>query len=158
MKNTKEIKIKIEGQEWQDALDKAFKKANEKAKIDGFRPGKAPKDVFMKKYGQESLYMDAADICLEIAYTKMIKDNEGLEIVAQPQVDLTSVNESGLEFKFTLTLKPVVKLGKYKDLDVKKEKVEVTKEEIEEAINEMQNRFAENVIKEGKVENGDIAT
>ncbi len=157
MKNTKEIKIKIEGQEWQDALDKAFKKANEKAKIDGFRPGKAPKDVFMKKYGQESLYMDAADICLEIAYTKMIKDNEGLEIVAQPQVDLTSVNESGLEFKFTLTLKPVVKLGKYKDLDVKKEKVEVTKEEIEEAINEMQNRFAENVIKEGKVEDGDIA-
>ena len=157
MKNTKEIKINIEGQEWQDALDKAFLKANEKAKIDGFRPGKAPKDVFMKKYGQESLYMDAADICLEIAYTKMIKDNEGLEIVSQPQVDLTTVNESGLEFKFTLTLKPEVKLGKYKDLDVKKEKVEVTKEEIDEAIAEMQNRFAENVIKEGKVENGDIA-
>ena len=45
-KNVQEITVKIEGQEWKDALDKAFEKANKKAKIDGFRPGKAPKDVF----------------------------------------------------------------------------------------------------------------
>lgn len=157
MKNTKEVKINIEGQEWQDALDKAFNKANQKAKIDGFRPGKAPKDVFLKKYGQEALYMEAADICLEVAYAKMIKDNEGLEIVSQPQVELVSVNDSGLEFKFTLTLKPEVKLGKYKDLKAKKEKVEVTKEEIDHAIDEMRNRFAENVVKEGKIADGDVA-
>ena len=56
-KNVQEITVKIEGQEWKDALDKAFEKANKKAKIDGFRPGKAPKDVFLKKYGVESLYM-----------------------------------------------------------------------------------------------------
>ena len=49
-KNVQEITVKIEGQEWKDALDKAFEKANKKAKIDGFRPGKAPKDVFLKKY------------------------------------------------------------------------------------------------------------
>mgnify|MGYP003511033249 CR=1 FL=1 len=46
-KNVQEITVKIEGQEWKDALDKAFEKANKKAKIDGFRPGKAPKDVFV---------------------------------------------------------------------------------------------------------------
>lgn len=44
----KEILVKFEGEEWQDALNQAFKKANKTAKIDGFRPGKAPKDVFLK--------------------------------------------------------------------------------------------------------------
>ena len=58
----KEITIKIEGKAWEDALNQAFEKANKKAKIDGFRPGKAPKDVFIKKYGKESLFLDAADI------------------------------------------------------------------------------------------------
>ena len=46
-KNVKEVKVKIEGKEWKEALEKAFVKANKKAKIDGFRHGKAPKDMFI---------------------------------------------------------------------------------------------------------------
>lgn len=156
-KNVKEITIKIEGKEWQDALDKAFEKANKKVKIDGFRQGKAPKEVFIKKYGEESLFMDAADLVLQPAYQKMLDENKDVEIVAQPEVALKSISKDGVEFIFTITTKPEVKLGKYKKLGVKKEKVEVTKEEIENALNETLNRYAENVVKEGKVENGDIA-
>ncbi len=156
-KNVKEITIKIEGKEWQDALDKAFEKANKKVKIDGFRQGKAPKEVFIKKYGEESLFMDAADLVLQPAYQKMLYENKDVEIVAQPEVALKSISKDGVEFVFTITTKPEVKLGKYKKLGVKKEKVEVTKEEIENALNETLNRYAENVVKEGKVENGDIA-
>ena len=156
-KNVKEITIKIEGKEWEDALDKAFEKANKKVKIDGFRQGKAPKEVFIKKYGEESLFMDAADLVLQPAYQKMLDENKDFEIVAQPEVALKSISKDGVEFVFTITTKPEVKLGKYKKLGVKKEKVEVTKEEIESALNETLNRYAENVVKEGKVENGDIA-
>ena len=156
-KNVKEITIKIEGKEWEDALDKAFEKANKKVKIDGFRQGKAPKEVFIKKYGEESLFMDAADLVLQPAYQKMLDENKDVEIVAQPEVALKSISKDGVEFVFTITTKPEVKLGKYKKLGVKKEKVEVTKEEIESALNETLNRYAENVVKEGKVENGDIA-
>lgn len=156
-KNTKEIIIKVDGAEWKDAQDKAFKKANEKVKIDGFRKGKAPKDVFIKKYGVESLYMEAADLVLEQAYTDMLKDNKDLEIVARPDIEIQSIDENGIEFKFNLTLKPEVKLGKYKNLGVKKEKIEVSKDEINAAIDSMRNRYAENVVKEGKIENGDIA-
>ena len=156
-KSVKEITIKIEGKEWQDALDKAFEKANKKVKIDGFRQGKAPKEVFIKKYGEESLFMDAADLVLQPAYQKMLDENKDVEIVAQPEVALKSISKDGVEFVFTITTKPEVKLGKYKKLGVKKEKVEVTKEEIENALNETLNRYAENVVKEGKVENGDIA-
>lgn len=156
-KNVKEITIKIEGKEWKDALDKAFEKANKKVKIDGFRQGKAPKEVFIKKYGEESLFMDAADLVLQPAYQKMLDENKDVEIVAQPEVALKSISKDGVEFVFTITTKPEVKLGKYKKLGVKKEKVEVTKEEIESSLNETLNRYAENVVKEGKVENGDIA-
>ena len=156
-KNEKEIVIKIEGEKWQSALDKAYEKASKKVKIDGFRPGKAPKEVFLKKYGKESLYMDAANYCLNDAYDEMLENNKDLEIVAQPEVGLNTIDENGVEFKFILTLKPVVKLGKYKNLDVKKDTVKVTKKEIEENIENMRKRFAENVEKDGKVENGDIA-
>jgi len=156
-KNLKEIVIKVEGEKWEKALDKAFKKANATAKIDGFRPGKAPKNVFLKRYGIESLFMDASNYAVEDAYNQMIEENKDLEIAAQPVLDIRSIDEKYIEYVFTITLKPEVKLGKYKGLDVKKETVKVTKKEIEESINHMREHYKENVVKEGKVENGDIA-
>lgn len=155
--NEKEITITIEGKEWKDVIDKAFEEANKKVKIDGFRPGKAPKDVFYKKYGKESLFLDAADIVLNDAYKKMIDENKDLKIVAQPQVALRSISEEKVEFNFTLTTYPEVKLGKYKKLGVEKEAVEVTEEEIKNAIEEMRNRYAENITKDGAIEEGNIA-
>ncbi len=155
-KNMKEITVKIEGQEWESTLEKAYQKANKKVKIDGFRPGHAPKELFLKKYGKESLYMDAADLCVEKAYIKAFENEQDTKIVAEPEIALSNIGEEGVEFKFTLTLRPTVKLGKYKGLGVKKENVEVTKEEIEHAIGHMRERFAENILKDGAVENGDI--
>lgn len=156
-KNEKEILVKIEGKDWENLLDKAFKKANKKAKIAGFRPGKAPKEVFIKHYGMESLYYEASNDAIEVAYDKMLEENSDIEVVAQPIVDMTSIGEDGVEFKFILTLKPEVKLGKYKGLKAKKEKVKVTKEEVEESITHMREHYKENVLKEGKIENGDVA-
>ena len=153
----KEVVIKIEGEEWKKALDKAFKKLNKEAKIDGFRPGKAPKEVYIKKYGMTSLYMEAAESCLNEAYEMMLKENGDDVIVAQPEINLSAVTDDYVEFKFNLTLKPEVKLGKYKGLDVKKEEVKVTKKEVSEAIEQMRQRYMENIDKEGKVANGDVA-
>jgi len=156
-KNELEIVIKIEGKEWEDALDKAFNEANKKAKIDGFRPGKAPKDVFIKKYGKESLFMDAADLALQSAYVKVLEENKDLEIVAQPSVELKNVSKEALELTFKLVLKPEFKLGDYKNLKVKKAKITVTDDEVNASVEEMRNRYAEIAIKDGKVENGDTA-
>ncbi len=155
--NKKEVNIKIEGKEWETALNNAFEKANRKAKIDGFRPGHAPKEVFLKKYGKESLYMDAAEDSLHEAYHKVIDDNKDLEIVAEPEISIKEVNENGCEFTFTFTLRPEVKLGKYTDLGVKKEEVKVTKKEIDDQIEHMRSHYAENVLKDGKIVKGDIA-
>ncbi len=156
-KNVKELTITIEGKEWENALEKAYVQANKKVKIDGFRKGKAPKAIFMKKYTEQALLMDAADLVLQDAYSKMLDENKDLELVAQPEINLKSLSNEKVEFNFIITTKPEVKLGKYKNLGVKKESVEVTKEEIKKALDETLNRYAENVVKEGKVENGDIA-
>jgi len=156
-KNEKEIIIKIEGADWDKLLDDAFKKANRKAKIAGFRPGKAPKSIFIKHYGKESLYYEASNAAIEKAYEKLLDENQDLDIVAEPRVDIESIDDTSITFKFTVTLKPEVKLGDYKGLKVKKEKVEVTDKEVQESIDHMREHYKENVTKEGKIKKGDIA-
>ncbi len=158
-KNIKEIEIKVEGKEWKEALDKAFKEANKKAKIDGFRPGHAPKEVFIKKYGEQALYMDAAEAVVDGAYEKMLKENEkDLEdLVARPDVQVKEINGEGVTFNFVLTMRPEVKLGDYKKINVKREKAKVTAEEIEDTIENIRHRYAEDVLKDGEIKDGDVA-
>ena len=156
-KNVKEIKVKIEGQEWQDLINKALEKVAKDIKIDGFRKGHAPKDQILKKYGEQTLWLDAADMCIQDVYKKMLDENKDLDIVAQPEGNISAISGEYVEFIFTLTLKPEVKLGEYKNLNVKKEKVEVTDSEVDEALDHMREHYAESVSKDGKVENKDTA-
>ena len=156
-KSIKEVVVKVEGKEWEEALDKAFKKVSKEKTIAGFRKGKAPKNIYLKHYGVESLFYEASNICVDKAYNKMIEENKDLTIVSQPILDIRAVDEKYIEYVFTLTLKPEVKLGKYTGLNVKKDKVKVTKEEVEHEINHMREDYKEIVIKDGKIESGDIA-
>ena len=156
-KNLKEVVINVEGDKWQEALDKAFKKVNATKTIDGFRKGKAPKSVYIKKFGIESLFFEASDYCVNEAYQQMLEENKDLQIAAQPVLDIRSIDDKHVEYVFTLTLKPEVNLGEYKNLNIKKEKVKVTKEEVEDAIKHMREEYKEIVLKDGKIENGDTA-
>ena len=153
----KEISKKLDGAAWEKQIEKAYEKASKNFKVDGFRPGHAPKDIFMKKYKEETLWMDAAENYIEDAYKEVMEENKDLELVAQPKVEIKSLDKNGVEFVFTLVTKPEVKLGKYKGLGIKKEETTVTKEEIEKAIEEMRNHYADYTIKTGKIENGNIA-
>ena len=155
-KNTHEIVIKIEGEAWEKALDKAFKEKQKDAKIDGFRKGKVPRDIFEKNYGKEALFIPAADLVLHDAYT-MAMDESDLIPVIQPQVDLKSLDDTGVEFTFMITTKPEVKIKEYKGLKIKPEKVKVEKEEIEKEMDAVLEKYTELATKEGKVASGDIA-
>ncbi len=154
-KNMKEVDVRIEGEEWQEALDKAFEQENAKKTIDGFRQGKAPKDVYLKKYGIGSLLGPAAELKFEDAYRKMIEENKDLEIIAQPQGNVTKLEESGVEYRFSLPLRPEVKLGEYKNLGVEKPEVTVTDEEVKEELEKLKKQYAELIVKEGAAELGD---
>ena len=69
-KNIHEITKKIEGESWTKAIDEAFKEKQKSVKVDGFRKGKVPRSVYEKKFGKESLYLDAANHVLQEAYVK----------------------------------------------------------------------------------------
>jgi len=147
---------KVEGKEWEGALDKAFNKLNKKVKIDGFRPGKAPRNVFEKKYGKTDLYVEASDELVHEYYHKIIEE-KNIVPVAEPQVNLVKLDDDGMEVNFTFFVAPEVKLGKYKNLGVKKETAKATKKEIKDRIDSMRQSYAELVEKDGNIENGDIA-
>jgi trigger factor len=158
MKNVHEIEIKIEGKEWENCLDKAFKKRNKETKIDGFRKGTAPKEMYLKKCGIESLYMDAVDKAVSIAYDKVMKDNQ-LTPVIEPKLDVKTIDEKAVIFTFTIITKPEIKLGSYKDLKIKKETAKVSEEEVANEIENLRSKFAEITLKEDnqKIEEHDTA-
>ena len=153
-KNKLELTEKITGKEWESALKKAYEKNNKKAKIDGFRPGKAPYDVFVKHYGIESLFLDAADLVVQEAYLKAIETKKVIP-VCEPTVNIKNVSEKEIEFTFGIITKPELTIKKYKDLKVKKDELKITDEEIQAEIDHLLEHYAELVIKDGKVENGD---
>ena len=156
-KNYHNIEIKVEGKEWTDAIDKAFKEKVKKVEVDGFRKGKCPKNIYDKKFGQDYL-IDAADLVLQDAYIKALKDNDLVPVV-QPEPNLKSLDEKSVTFTFKIITKPEVKVKKYRDLGIKPNEVKVTKEEIDHEISHLLERFEELVNKsdDAKVEEGDVA-
>lgn len=155
-KNVHEVEVKIDGDAWQQALDKAFNDKKKDAKVDGFRKGKVPKDVYIKKFGIESLFLPAADIVLQDAYDKAMKESKLIPVI-QPDVNLKSIDEKKVEFSFKIITKPEVNIKKYKGLNIKPEKVKVTKEEIEHELSHVLEKYTELATKDGKVESGNIA-
>ncbi|WP_339162528.1 trigger factor [Siminovitchia sp. FSL W7-1587] len=137
-------------------LDEAFKKVVKQVSIPGFRKGRIPRSLFEKRFGVEALYQDALDVILPEAYMAAIKET-GIEPIDQPEIDIEQM-EQGKEliFKATVQVKPEVKLGDYKGLEVEKMDTEVTDEDVENELKMLQERQAELVIKEeGKAEEGD---
>ncbi len=157
MKNIKEVEIEVKGKEWTTILDEVFKKKRKDVSVDGFRKGNVPKEVYLKKFGIESLYMDAVDNALKVAYPKALKSSEVIPVI-EPRVDIKHICEDCVTFVFTIFTKPEVKLGAYKNLKVKKETAKVTEEEVEKEIENIRNKYAEIVVKEeGKLEKGNTA-
>ena len=155
-KNLHEVSIKIEGKEWETAVDKAFKVKQKTAKVDGFRKGKVPRNVYENKFGKESLFFEAANSLVPVAYDKMMAESK-LEPVARPSVEIKDISDKGVEFNFKVITKPEVTVKKYKGLNIKPDKVEVTEEEVNHELGHLLERYTELVVKDGAVENGDVA-
>ena len=157
MKNVKTIKITVDGESWQNCLDKAYDKKKKDIKVDGFRKGAVPKDIYIKKVGVEALFMDACDIAINERYESTLKE-ANVTLACEPTVNIESVDKDSCVIEFTFISKPEVTLGAYTKLGVKREEVKVTKEEIEHEINHMKEHMAEVVIKEnGSIEEGNTA-
>ncbi|MBY7143235.1 trigger factor [Virgibacillus sp. NKC19-3] len=154
--NTGVLTFGVTADEFETALDQAFKKVRKDIELPGFRKGKIPRKLFESRFGVESLYQDAVDLILQDAYRKAI-DETGIQPIEQPEVDIETL-ERGKDVVFTanVNVKPEATLGQYKGLEVEEQSSEVTDEEVDEAIEKLQQEHVELVVKEeGTIEEGD---
>ncbi|EOH90037.1 trigger factor [Enterococcus pallens] len=152
------LTFSIEQEIIQKGLTSAFNKVKKDLTVPGFRKGKISRQVFNRMYGEEALYEDALNIVLPEAYEAAVKE-AAIEPVSQPKIDVDTM-EKGKDWviKAEVTVKPEVKLGEYKNLEVPKQTVEVTDEDIENRLKRDQETQAELVIKEEEAaETGDTA-
>ncbi|OAT74331.1 trigger factor [Parageobacillus thermoglucosidasius] len=152
------LTVEVDAEKVNEGLDAAFKKVVKNITVPGFRKGKVPRVIFEKRFGVEALYQDALDILLPEAYAKAVEE-AGIEPVDVPKIDIEQM-EKGKSLIFTarVTVKPEVKLGQYKGLEVEKMDATVTEEDVENELKRLQENYAELVVKEdGKIEKGDTA-
>ncbi|WP_246940964.1 trigger factor [Bacillus pinisoli] len=152
------LTVEVDAETVNQGLDAAFKKVVTKVNVPGFRKGKIPRGMFEKRFGVESLYQDALDILLPTAYENAVKET-GIEPVDRPEIDIEQI-EKGQNLIFTakVTVKPEVQLGDYKGLEVESIDTNVTDEDVEQELKQLQERQAELVVKEeGAVAEGDTA-
>ncbi len=125
------VTFKVTAEEWAAETEAAYQKNKGKYNIQGFRKGHAPRKVLEKMYGEGLFVEDAFQNCVPKLYEEFLDKNASVEPVDRPEIDVVSLDEKGLVFTATVTVKPEVELGEYKGLTIKRNPVEVTDEEID---------------------------
>jgi len=143
---------------FEKAIEKAYEQTKHKYAIPGFRKGHAPMNAIVRAYGKGVFFDDAVDICIQEEYAAAMEKEKELEVVAQPeQLDsLDFTDDGGIKFSFKVTVRPEVKLGKYKGLSVEKKVEKVTKEQIENEIKAAQEKQARMITSEDAAKMGNI--
>lgn len=146
--NNGKLTFEIEPAKIKEGLDTAFNRVKKTLNVPGFRKGKVPRQIFNKMFGEESLYQDALNAVLPEAYANAVAESN-IKPVAQPEIDVESMEkDSTWVLTAKVTVEPEVKLGQYKDLEVKAQSTEVTDEEVDAEIKKLQEQQAELVLKE----------
>ena len=154
-KSVVEAQVTIDGELWTKAQKKAFNKLASELQIQGFRKGKVPAEMAKKYIDPRKVLANAIDYVLQDGYSYVLDNEKELEVMAQPDVAISDVNEEKLVVVYSLTVRPEVTLGQYKDLEIEKEAVEVTEEDINEELKKIQDKNAELVVSEELVKVGD---
>lgn len=133
-KNMAKLTIEVAAEEFKKAVETAYQRNKNSISVPGFRKGKVPKAMIEKMYGKGVFYEEAANALIQVEYEKAYEEC-GEEIVSSPEIDVISMNE-GDPFVFTATvaLKPEVKLGNYKGVEIDKVETEVTEEDVMKVI------------------------
>ncbi len=152
--STVELVIEVPAEDFDAAVEKAYRKNKGSISVPGFRKGKAPRKIIESMYGASVFYEDAIDEVYPTAYSEAVKE-QGLDVVAYPSVEIVSVGKEGLTFKATVTVKPEVKLGEYKGLTAPKAEVTVTDQDIEREMAPLVERATRLVSVEREAQMGD---
>ncbi|MDI6816798.1 MAG: trigger factor [Actinomycetota bacterium] len=157
-RNTVLLTVEVPVDTFERAIDEAYKKISSQVVIPGFRKGKIPKTIIDSRVGRESVQEEALQSSLPRYYVEALQD-AGLDPVDQPEVDIVQVGDDiPLKFTAKVKIKPEVKLGEYKGIELAKPSIEASEEEVDEQIEAIRNNFANlEPIEDRAVQNGDYA-
>ena len=154
--NIYELEVEASAEEFESAVQAAYKKAKNKINVPGFRKGKAPRKMIEKLYGESCFYEDAVNAMVPFVVGKAI-DEAGIEVVDRPEIDVTALSkDTGVAFKVKCIAKPEVEISDYKGIEVEKTVKTITDEDVDNQLKSMQERNGRLItIEDRAVENGD---
>ena len=155
-KSTVELVVEVSREEFEAAIDKVYKKQRGSINVPGFRKGHAPRKIIEGMYGSGVFYEDAINEVYPTAYAQAI-EQEKLDAVAWPQVEIQDVGKEGFSFKAVVTVRPEVPLGESKGLSAEKDVAEVTDADLDGELKPFISRATRIVTVEREAKNGDTA-
>lgn len=153
-----EVKLNVSKEEWDEALERAYENNKGKYSVQGFRKGHTPRKVIEKTYGDTIFYDDAIDDCFYRYYFEMLSKEKEIKPVSAPEVNISKIDENGLELVLKITQEPEVTLGDYKGLTVEKKEVKVSAAEVNHELEHMKESRVKYVSVDREIKNGDTAT
>lgn len=158
-KNLVTIEFTVTPEEFESAVNKAYLKAKNNINVQGFRKGKAPRHIIEKKYGKSIFYDDALDLAVQEEYPKAVKELN-LDVINTPKVDVVKFEE-GEEIVLTADVEvmPEIELPEYKGIEVEKNEINVSDEDVEKELKAIQEKNARIVeVNDRAVQKGDFLT
>jgi len=159
-KNKVRIKVEVPAEEVSRAIDRAFRDIAREVFVPGFRRGRVPRRVLQARLGMEPVYEEVKQSNLPAYYREALEQLD-LEPIAEPEIDLEEIEiEEGkpLSFQAVVEVKPRVELTGYKGVVVERPEEEVTDEEVQRALDNLRERFAQLEVASGKtLADGDYA-
>lgn len=152
------VSVEVTGEQFTDAVNRAYNKNAKNIQVPGFRKGKAPRSIVEKMYGEGIFFEDAINELYPSVYAEMVEES-GLEPVNKPDVEVKSVDKNGFTFDAKITVKPAVKISEYKGLKAKKDVKTVTAKEVNAEIEALRDRNSRMItIDDRNTLNGDTVT
>ena len=149
------LTIEVEPSELEESLDASYRRLVKKTKIPGFRKGKAPRDVFERHIGRDSLLEDAINNLFPKACENAVKEQD-IKPIAQPTIE--EIKTDPLVFKVVIPLVPSVELGDYCRIKVKQEPVKLIKDEVNATIEQLRHQQATWEPVDRPIDFGDLVT
>lgn len=154
------LEVTLTKEEFNEKYEKAFVQVLADVEVKGFRKGKVPREMYLKRFGEGSILKEAIDIALNDTYYEALETKK-IEAVSQPEIDVDFEHmgkDKPFKYSATVEVYPEVVLGKYFGVEVRKESDEVTVEEVNQYIERQLKNNSELEVVEGKpLEKGETA-
>lgn len=157
-KSTVKITMKFNAEEWKEAINKAYLKSRGRFAVNGFRKGKAPRNVIEHAYGKGVFYEDALNLLFMENYPKILeKDAAKYTVVGDPELSVEELTDELVTLVAVAPVKPEVKISSYKGMKIRAYAYNVSDAEVDAEVDKIRDRNARKVeVTDRAAQNGDI--